>query len=95
MRRSSIESKFLDELVSDCISYNLKEKEALEYIKSKFGEIKPRSYQERKARLLSEDSTRIWFDWFTRIGFVLNHKKHTEDLQKVQDDSMHQLYIET
>jgi len=31
----------------------------------------------------------------TRIGFVLNHKKHMEDLQKAQDDTMHQFYIET
>jgi hypothetical protein len=70
MRRTSIESKFLDELVSDCITYGLKEKEALEYIKLKFGEIKSRSYQQRKAKNLSEGSMRIWFDWFTRIGFV-------------------------
>lgn len=95
MRRTHIESKFLDGLVSDCITYGLKEEEGLEYIKSKFGEIKSRSYQQRKAKLQSEGSTRIWFDWFTRIGFVLNHKKHMEDLQKAQDDTMHQFYIET
>ncbi len=85
----------MDGLVSDCITYGLKEEEGLEYIKSKFGEIKSRSYQQRKAKLQSEGSTRIWFDWFTRIGFVLNHKKHMEDLQKAQDDTMHQFYIET
>jgi hypothetical protein len=95
MRRTPIESKFLDELVSDCITYGLKEEEALEYIKSKFREIKSRSYQQRKAKILSEGSMRIWFDWYTRIGFVLNHKKHMEDLQKVQDDNMHQFYVET
>jgi len=95
MRRTLIESRFLDELVSDCITYGLKEEEALEYIKSKFGEIKSRSYQQRKAKILSEDSMRIWFDWFTRIGFVRNHKRHIEDLQKVQDDNMHQFYVET
>jgi hypothetical protein len=94
MRRTSIESKFLDELVSDCITYGLKEEEGLEYIKSKFGEIKSHSYQQRKAKLLSEASTQIWFDWFTRIGFVLHHKKHMEDIQKAQDASMRQLYIE-
>lgn len=73
----------------------MKEKEALEYIKLKFGEIKSRSYQQRKAKNLSEGSMRIWFDWFTRIGFVRYHKRHMEDLEKVQDDNMHQLYLET
>jgi predicted phosphoribosyltransferase len=53
------EIKFLDELVSDCIIYGLKE-EALECIKSKFKEIKSRSYQQRKAKILSECSMRIW-----------------------------------
>jgi len=95
MRRTPIESKFLDELVSDCITYGLKEEEALEYIKLRFREIKSRSYQQRKARLLSEGSMRLWFDWFTRIGFVQHHKRHMEDLLKVQDDSMHQFYVET
>ena len=82
-------------MVSDCITYSLKEQEALEYIKLKFGEIKSRSYQQRKAKILSEDSARIWFDWFTRIGLVLNHKKQMGDLQKVQDETMHQFYLET
>ena len=85
----------MDELVSDCITYGLKENEALEYIKSKFGEIKSRSYEQRKAKILSEGSMRTWFEWFTRIGFVQSHKRHMEDLVKVQDDIMHQFYLET
>lgn len=95
MRRTPVESKFLDELVNDCITFGLKEVEALEYIKLRFGEIKSRSYQQRKAKILSEGSMRTWFEWFTRIGFVQNHKRHMEVLQKVQDDNMNQFYVET
>jgi len=48
-----------------------------------------------KQKILSEGSMRIWFDWCTRIGFVRYHKRLMDDLQKVQDDNMHQFYIET
>jgi len=96
MRRTSTQSRFLDELVSDCITFGLKEREALEYIKVKFGEeIKPRSYQTRKSKLLSEDSMQLWLDHFTRIGYVSNHRKQVETLERIQDDALRQLLIET
>ncbi len=32
---------------------------------------------------------------FSRIGFVQSHRKNIEDIQRLQDDSMHQLFIES
>ena len=96
MWRTSTQSRFLDNLVSDCITFGLKEKEALEYIKVKFGkEIKPRSYETRKSKLLSEDSMQLWLDHFTRIGYLSNHRKQVETLERIQDDALRQLFIET
>lgn len=96
MRRTPTESRFLDELVSDCITYGLKEKEALKYVEVKFGqEIKSRSYEMRKSKLLSEGSMQIWLNHFTRIGFVQHHKEQIEHIQKLQDDSLKQFYLET
>jgi len=36
--RKKLESDFLNKLTSDCITFRLKEKEALEYIEKEFGE---------------------------------------------------------
>ena len=69
--------------------------EALEYIKTRFKKISEASYKQRKAKALSEDSTQIWLNHFTRIGFVKHHKEQIEYIQKLQDDSLRQFFIET
>jgi len=88
------ENKFLNSLVQDCITYRLKESEAVEYIKIRFKQISKISYKVRKARVLSDESTQIWLNNFTRVGFVSNHKKQIEDIQRIQDDSLRQLFVE-
>jgi len=94
-RITQIESKFLTELVKDCITYKLTEPEALEYIERRFKKISISSYTFKKANVLNDKSTNIWLNNFTRIGFVLNHKQHIENIQKIQDDSLHQFFLET
>jgi ribosomal protein L15 len=89
------ESKFLNSLVQDCITYRLNEKEALEYIKTRFRDISISSYKIRKANVLKDKSTQIWLNHFTRVGFVSNHKKQIEEIQNIQNDSLHQLFEET
>ncbi|HEX9320125.1 MAG TPA: hypothetical protein VF884_14420 [Nitrososphaeraceae archaeon] len=89
MRLEKSEDRFLNELVADCVTYNLREKEALEYIDKRFGRpIKPRSYQLRKANLLSENTAKVWLQWFTRIGFVQNHKEQMEIIRKILGHSL-------
>jgi hypothetical protein len=89
-------SILLDKLISDCITFGLHVKEALEYIR---GECPPngigdRTYFRRRKKLLSDKSRDSWFSQFTRIGFVELHKKVMESLEKSYDDTMHQLLIE-
>lgn len=56
-QRAKGQSDFLNKLVSDCITFRLKEKEALEYIGLEFGEsISKRAYWNRRRRILSDDS---------------------------------------
>jgi hypothetical protein len=89
LRLQKTEDRFLNELVTDTITYNLREKEALEYIDRRFGRpIKPRSYQLRKANLLSDSTAKVWLNWFTRIGFVQNHKEQMEVIRKLLGDSL-------
>lgn len=89
------ENKLLNELVKDCITYRLEEKEALQYIAIRFKQVSLSSYKHRKAKVLSEDANQMWLNHFTRIGFVQHHKEQIETIQKIQDDSLRQVFIET
>ena len=88
------ENKFLAELVKDCITYRLTETEALEYIKKRFHAISLSSYKLRKSNVLSDKSTELWLNNFTRIGFVSNHKKQIENIEKILEDSIKQFFYE-
>lgn len=90
-----IEAKFLEELVKDCITYRLSEKEALQYVEFRFKRISEASYKLKKARILSDKSTQLWLNDFSRTGFVQHHKKQLEDIQKIQDDSLKEFFKES
>jgi hypothetical protein len=93
--RTETESKFVNSLVQDSIIYNLSIVESLEYIKTRFKEISEACYKKRKAKALSEQSSQIWLNHFTRIGFVKTHKEQIEYIQRLQDDSLRQFFIES
>jgi hypothetical protein len=95
LKLSETESKFLNSLIADSVIYNLSVAEALEYIKTRFKKISEPCYKHRKAKVLSEESTQIWLNHFTRIGFVKTHKEQIEYIQRLQDDSLRQLFVET
>ena len=86
---------FLNSLVQDCITYRLEEDEAREYIAIRFKKISESTYKKRKAHVLSDESTQVWLNYFTRIGFVQHHKEQIEVIQKIQADPLKQFYTET
>jgi hypothetical protein len=88
-------SVLLDKLVSDCITFGLHLKEALEYINREYGSISKRTYFRRRARLMSEDTTKQWLSHFTRIGYIQHQKKQMDITQMLQDDSLKALYTES
>jgi len=59
------ENKLLNELVKDCITYRLEEKEALQYIAIRHKPVSLSSYKHRKTRVLSEDANQIWLNHLT------------------------------
>ena len=64
-----VEGKFLEELVKDCITYRLSEKEVPQYIESRFKRISEAPYKLKKAHILSDKSTQLWLHLhFSRIG---------------------------
>jgi hypothetical protein len=84
--------KRLEQLVTDCITYDLNEREALEYIKLKYKQINPRYYYVVKERVSNDSSMQIWLYNFSKIGFVAHHRKLLDDMLKVQKDSMNRLF---
>jgi hypothetical protein len=88
------ETKFLNELVKDCITYRLTTQEAIRYIASRFKQISPSSYKLRKAKVLSDKSNQIWLDYYTRVGFVKHHKEQIDSVQTIQNYSLNQFFIE-
>ena len=91
--RKKGDNKLLNKLVSDCITFRLHEKEALEYIEKEFGEpLSKRAYWDRRRRLLNDNSHKGWMDWFSRIGFVQSHRRQIDDIEKIHNDSMHRFY---
>jgi hypothetical protein len=89
------ENKFLNSLVVDSIIYRLSTEESLSYIQTRFKKISEASYKKRKAAVLSDESTQAWLNYFTRIGFVQHHKEQMEHIQRVEEDSMRQFFVET
>jgi hypothetical protein len=87
-------SRLLDKLVSDCITFGLHLKEALGYIGKEYGSISKRTYFRRRTRLLSDNTRDSWYSYFTRIGFVELHKKQMDTIQMIQDDSLRRFYLE-
>src|SRR5688572_8900987 len=89
------QSHFLNELIKDCMTFRLNEKEAMNYVRIRFGErISPKTYYIRKSKLQSDTSANIWLSNFTKIGFLIKHKKLLEDVDLVLEESLHQLYME-
>lgn len=91
---SKEETKLLDELMRDIITYKLNENEGMKYIEAKFKAISLSGYKLRHARVNSDKSTNTWLNYFTRIGFVLHHKKQMEDAIRIQDHSLRDFITE-
>ena len=89
------ENKFLNSLVVDSIIYRLSTEESLSYIQTRFKKISEASYKKRKAAVLSDESTQVWLNHFIRIGFIQHHKEQMEHIQRVEEDSMRQFFVET
>ena len=85
---SARDRKILEELVSDCVLYNLHENESLEYIRKRAVgiPISRSNFYSIKKRISGNESERIneRLTEHTKVGFALNHFKHIESIENVQ-----------
>jgi hypothetical protein len=79
------------EAVRDCITYSLTEREALAYIKNRTGgeELSTRHYYRIKSFVQSESSTQLRLSQFTKLGFVTEHRKHIDEVNKARSEMWH------
>jgi hypothetical protein len=83
--------------VRDCITYSLTEREALAHIKNRTGsekEISTRHYYRIKNFVQSDPSTQLWSSQFTKLGFVTEHRKHIDEVNKARADMWHMILEE-
>jgi len=74
----------LEQLVQDCEAFRLNEKEAMEYIKKRFGkEVSIRHYYRIKKKISSEEYVQFWLNEQGRIGFAIEFKKRIDEMQVV------------
>lgn len=88
------EVKLLDELMADCVTYRLTQTEGMQYIAIRFKPISLSAYKVRHAKVNSDKNVQIWLNHFTRIGFVIHHKKQIEDAMRIQNDSLREFITE-
>ncbi len=82
-------------LIADTVNYGLSEKESLSYIKARFGkEISSNAYYKRKKKVDSGEHSQQWLNYFTRVGFVVNHKRIIDTVETLQQDTLKDYLIE-
>jgi hypothetical protein len=82
----------LNQLVLDCSLYNFSEKDALQYIETRFGKaISGRTYRRYKSSLENGNITQEWMKYFTRTGFVLTHQQVFQGAKYLLESSMRRL----
>lgn len=85
----------LKQLVLDCSMYNFDEKDALEYIKTRFGKaISGRTYRRYKGNLQNGNLTQDWMNYFTRIGFMVTHQQVFQGAKYLLESSIRRLFEE-
>jgi hypothetical protein len=89
------DGQLIAQLVLDCDIYNFREKDALEYIKTRLGrKISDRTYRRYKARMLDGNLTRDWMNYFTRTGFLVQHHQLFSCARHLLESSMNRLFEE-
>lgn len=81
--------------MGDCVTYSLNEEQGLKYIEKFYGRIAHTTYSRWKMKIQSEDTTNLWLNQFTRIGFVEKHRMLIEDAEKVYKDSLNRYFVES
>lgn len=93
--RTERDKQALQALVSDCVNYGLSEKEAMIYIKQRFGkEISQRNYYKYKQIVENGEHANDWLNYFTKVGFLVEHKKIIDSIEMIYQDTIKDYLME-
>lgn len=85
----------LQALVSDCVNFGLSEKESLQYIEARFGKsIAARTYYLLKKKIDNGQYSKEWLSYFTKVGFLVTHKKIIDLMEMIQKDTLKEYLAE-
>lgn len=93
-RFTTLQRQQLKELITDCITYRLSEKESLAYIRSRLGGgigIGASHYYRLKKQIESDSEVQNWLSHFSRVGFVLAHKQRMDEMLLLQKTAFQML----
>jgi hypothetical protein len=95
VRGTKAENELLKRLVSECLTYDLRENQAMQYIRLQYPrEISHRTYYAYKKKLVSESVALQWLNQFSKIGFVQNHHRLMVDAKRIYQDSLRRYFNE-
>jgi len=81
-------------IIQDCVTYRLREKEALEYIGQRYGQSISRGHYYRlKRHLESDEELNYYFDEHARIGFVKDHYDRANEIKSVMTELMRRWFL--
>jgi hypothetical protein len=76
----------------------LTEKEAHKYIEVEYGrKISSKNYYTIKSKLeaQAEETSLLWLNEFTRIGFVTQHRRLIDNIERIYQDNLNRFFIES
>ena len=81
-------------IIQDCITYRLREKEALEYIEQRYGQSISRGHYFRlKKHIESDEELNYYFDYHARIGFVKDQRDRANEIKSVMTELMRRWFL--
>ena len=86
-----ISNHILNRLLQDCSTYRLTDKESQNYIEQ-YTKVKlhEKTINKKRKELEQDPHINQWLGHHTRIGFVKEHKKRMDEIEKVQEKLMKQ-----
>ena len=85
----------LIQCIVDCDLFGLSDKEGMRYIEQRTGRpISLTSYHRYKKIGLNDNVSSSWIDHFARIGFVDHYHKRINEMERLQQETLRQLYLE-
>ena len=88
-------SEIIQKLAWDCKIWNLSERESLTYFEQMGHPISRMKYYRILKFLESSRSIHVWMDQQAKTGFIINHREHFEEIERIKEPIMRMFILQT